>query len=130
MRPWQVVGASAVLLNGLVIAAFIFTARTELINSVLAAALLPILISMGLLFWVEMKKIQEPNQLQKINIIGFFLKVILLGLWAAILLNAGTLHKMTFVVILLINFLAWHGVEAYYWPLFMGEDREEIGEKS
>ena len=130
MRPWQVVGISAVLLNGLVIAAFFFTARPELINSVLAAALLPILISMGLLFWVEMKKIKEPNQLQKINIIGFFLKVILLGMWAAILLNAETLHKMTFVVILLINFLAWHGVEAYYWPLFMGEDREEIGEKS
>jgi len=130
MRPWQVVGVSALLINGLIMAAFVFTNRSELITSVIAAALIPILISMGLLFWVDSKKIREANQLQKINITGFFLKVILLGSWAAILLNAGTLDKVTFVVILIVNFLAWHGVEAYYWPLFMAKDREEIGENS
>ena len=130
MRPWQIVGVSAILFNGLISAALLFSQRSELVSSVIAAALIPVLISMGLLFWVENKAIREAAQLQKINIIGFFLKIILLGMWAAILLNAGTLHKMTFVVILLTNFLAWHGVEAYYWPLFMAEDREEKGENS
>ena len=130
MKPWKVVGVSAVLLNGLIIAAFYFTGNPDRMTSVLSAALIPVLISMGLLYWVESNQIQKPDQLQKINITGFFLKVILLGIWAAILLNAGTLHNMTFVVILLINFLAWHGVEAYYWPLFMAVDRKEIGEKS
>jgi|GEM_PF-337568 len=130
MRPWQILGVSAVFLNGLVIAAFIFTAHFDRISSVLAGALIPILISTGLLFWVDKQKIQDVNQLQKINIIGFFAKVILLGLWAAILLNAGTLHKMTFIVMLLINFLAWHGVEAYYWPLFMARQGQENGENS
>ncbi|MCF7807923.1 MAG: hypothetical protein K9M49_03785 [Candidatus Marinimicrobia bacterium] len=130
MKPWQIILFSAVGLNGLVVAAFVFTGSSERVSSVLAAALVPVLISTGLLYWVERQKTQGAIQLQKINIIGFFLKVILLGLWAAILLNSGTLHKVTFIVILLINFLAWHGVEAYYWPLFMTRQAQENGEKS
>ena len=130
MKPWQIVIISALILNGLVVAAFLFTGNPERVSSVIAAALVPVVISSGLLYWVERQQTQEPNQLQKINIFGFFLKVILLGLWAAILLNAGTLHKMTFIVLLLINFLAWHGVEAYYWPLFMTRQAQQNGENS
>lgn len=130
MRPWQVMGISALLLNGLVIVGLMFAGRPERISSVLAAALIPVLISGGLLFWVDTQKLSNHITLQKINIFGFFLKVILLGLWAAILLKAGTLHNMTFVVIMLINFLAWHGVEAYYWPLFMAGNGHVNGEKS
>jgi len=128
MKPWQILGVSASLLNGLVIAAFVFTGHADRIAAVIAAALIPVLISFGLLFWVDRQKIHDSHQLQKINIIGFLIKVVLLGLWAVILLNAGALHKMTFIVMLLINFLAWHGVEAYYWPLFMAGNGQENGE--
>ena len=130
MRPWKILAIAAALLNGLIIAAFLFTARSDLISSVIAGALLPVIISGALLFWADHNKISDAQQLQKINIIGFFLKVILLGIWAVILINAGTLDKMTFIVLLLINFLAWHGVEAYYWPLFMAGNGHAKGENS
>ncbi len=130
MRPWQVLGLAALLLNGLILAAFVFTARLDLITSVLAGALLPVVISGGLLFWADYNKTFDAQQLQKINIVGFFMKVVLLGIWAAILISAGTLDKMTFIVTLLINFLAWHGVEAYYWSLFMARNGHLKGENS
>ncbi len=121
-------GLAAVLSNGLVIFGFIFTGKTELIMSLIAGAILPILISAILLVWAGGNKKYGAQQLQKINIIGFFFKVILLGVWAVILINSGTLDMVTFVVILLINFLAWHGVEAYYWPLFMASNAQREGE--
>ncbi len=130
MKPWKILGLYALLLNGLVIAAFLFTARADLILSVMAGAFLPVFISGSLLFWADYNKNYDAQQLQKINIIGFFLKVILLGIWAVILINAGTLDKMTFIVTLLINFLAWHGVEAYYWPLFIARNTQAKGENS
>jgi len=37
---------------------------------------------------------------------------------------------VTFIVTLVINFLAWHGVEAYYWPLFMARSTQKTGEIS
>jgi hypothetical protein len=122
MRPWQVLVLAALVLNGLVLAAFAFTARLDLVTSVLGGAFLPVLISSVLLFWVDHNEIHDPQQLQKMNIIGFFFKVILLGGWAVVLLQANVLDKVTFIVTLLINFLAWHGVEAYYWPLFMARN--------
>ncbi|NQV30470.1 MAG: hypothetical protein HQ508_06250 [Candidatus Marinimicrobia bacterium] len=128
MKPWQVLGLAAALLNGLVIFGFIFTGKAELIMSLLAGAILPVLISGILLVWGGGNKKYDAQQLQKINIIGFFFKVILLGLWAVIIINSGTLDKVTFIVILLINFLAWHGVEAYYWPLFMTANAQRKGE--
>ena len=121
-------GLAAVLSNGLVIFGFIFTGKTELIMSLIAGAILPILISAILLVWAGGNKKYSAQQLQKINIIGFFFKVILLGVWAVILINSGTLDRVTFIVILLINFLAWHGVEAYYWPLFMASNAHREGE--
>ncbi len=130
MRPWQVLGLAALLLNGVVLITLAFSARLDLITSVLAGALLPVIISGALLYWADHNKVNNAQQLQKINIIGFFFKVVLLGIWAVIQIKAGTLDKMTFIVILLINFLAWHGVEAYYWPLFMVDKQEEKGEKS
>ena len=130
MRPWQILGLAALVLNGVVLAAFVFTARFDLITSALVGAILPVMISGGLLFWVDYNKIHDAQELQNINIIGFFLKIVLLGAWAVILIKAGTFDKMTFIVILLINFLAWHGVEAYYWPLFMAGNGQVKGEKS
>ncbi|MCF7823556.1 MAG: hypothetical protein K9N35_05230 [Candidatus Marinimicrobia bacterium] len=130
MRPWQIMGIAAIILNGLIILAFSFTGHSNRIFSVIAAALIPTLISLGLLFWVDKQQIDNASQLQKINIFGFFIKVILLGAWAAMLLNAKTLHNVTFIVILLLNFLAWHGVEAYYWPLFMGRSGQADGENT
>ncbi|MBC8193547.1 MAG: hypothetical protein H8E18_14265, partial [FCB group bacterium] len=119
MKAWQVLGVSALILNGLAILALIFTGRPDLVKSVLAGAIIPILISGGLLLWAEYSKTNDAQNLQKINIIGFFFKVVLMGIWSTILLKAGALDNVTFIVILVINFLAWHGVEAYYWPLFM-----------
>ncbi len=130
MKPWQVMGFAALILNGIIIAAFAFTGQLDLTTSVLAGAFLPVIISGSLLFWAEHNKNYDAHQLQRINIIGFFLKVILIGVWAVILINAGTLDKVTFIVILLINFLAWHGVEAYYWPLFIASNRHADGENS
>jgi len=130
MRPWQVLGLSALILNGLAILAFVFTGAPEKVNSVLAGAVIPVLISGGLLFWAEHSKTNDPKNLQNINIIGFFFKVILLGVWSAILVKAQTLDNVTFIVMLVINFLAWHGVEAYYWPLFRERDTQNTGENS
>ncbi|MBT3632605.1 MAG: hypothetical protein HN633_11035 [Candidatus Marinimicrobia bacterium] len=123
-------GLAALVLNSVIIAAFAFTNQFVLIKSALAGAFLPIIISGVILFWVEKNKIHEAQQLQKINIIGFLAKVLLLGLWIVILIKSGTIDNVTFIVILLINFLAWHGVEAYYWPLFMAGNGHAKGENS
>ncbi len=130
MKAWQVLGVSALIFNGLAILTLMFTGHVEKVNSVIAGAIIPVLISGGLLVWAEYSKTKDPQYLQKINIIGFFFKVVLLGLWAAILIKAGTIDNMTFIVTLVINFLAWHGVEAYYWRLFMAGYGQEQGEIS
>jgi hypothetical protein len=130
MKAWQVLGVSALLLNGLAVLALIFVQRLDLMKSILAGAVIPILISGGLLLWAEFSKTNDVKNLQKINIIGFLFKVILLGVWAAILVKAGTVDNVTFIVSLVINFLAWHGVEAYYWPLFMTGSTQKTGEIS
>ena len=130
MKAWQTLLAAAVVLNGLILAAMAFSGHGQLLVSVLAGALLPVVISTGLLLWVGVHHIHDVLQLQKVNIAGFMLKILLLGGWAVWLLTAGTLDKVTFIVILLINFLAWHGVEAYYWRLFMAGNGQEQGENS
>ncbi len=130
MKAWQILGVSALIFNGLASLALTLVGRVELIKSVLAGAIIPVLISGGLLLWAEYSKTNDAQNLQKINIIGFFFKVILLGVWSAILVKAGTLDNMTFIVTLVINFLAWHGVEAYYWPLFMARSAQKLGENS
>ncbi|MCF7922344.1 MAG: hypothetical protein K9M55_06545 [Candidatus Marinimicrobia bacterium] len=130
MKAWQVLGLFALILNGLAVLALIFAGHFDRLNSVIAGAILPVLISGGLLIWAEYSKTNEPKNLQKINIMGFFFKVVLLGLWSVILVKAGTLDNVTFIVMLVINFLAWHGVEAYYWPLFMARDAQKTGENS
>ena len=130
MKAWQVLGLSALILNGLAVLALVFVERLDLVSSILAGAIIPILISGALLLWAEYSNTNDAQNLQKINIIGFFFKVILLGIWAAILVKAGTLDNVTFIVTLVINFLAWHGVEAYYWPLFMARSTQKTGENS
>ena len=104
MKAWQVLGVSALILNGLALLALIFIGRLELVKSVLAGAIIPVLISGGLLLWAEHSKTNDAQSLQKINIVGFFFKVILLGIWSAILVKAGTLDNVTFIVTLVINF--------------------------
>jgi len=128
VRPWQLLLFSAAVMNGIILAALGFSGHADLLNSVLAGASLPVLISTVLLFWVDVNHVEDVLQLQKINIIGFFLKVVLLGGWAVLLIRSGVLDKVTFIVILLINFLAWHGVEAYYWRLFMAGNGQGKGE--
>jgi len=130
MKAWQIVGLLALILNGLAVLAMIFSGHAELVKSVLAGAIIPVLISGGLLLWAEYSKTNDPKNLQKINIAGFLFKVVLLGVWSAILVKAGTLDNVTFIVMLVINFLAWHGVEAYYWPLFMARSAQKTGENS
>jgi len=130
MKAWQVLGVSALILNGLAILALVFMGQLDKVNSVLAGAIIPLLISGGLLAWAEYSNTNDPQNLQKLNIIGFFFKVILLGIWSVFLMKAGTLDNVTFIVMLLINFLAWHGVEAYYWSLFMARSAQKTGENS
>jgi len=130
MKPWQTLLLLAGAGNGLVLAAMALSGHGDLLLSALAGALLPLVISTGLLLWVDLHRIRDVMQLQKINIIGFMLKVVLLGVWAVWLINAGTLDKVTFIVTLLINFLAWHGIEAYYWRLFMAGNGQVTGENS
>ena len=130
MKAWQILGVSALILNGLALLALLFVGHPELVKSVLAGAIIPVLISGGLLLWAEYSKTNDAQNLQKINIVGFFFKVILLGIWSAILVKAGTLDNVTFIVTLVINFLAWHGVEAYYWQLFTARSAQTTGEHS
>ena len=130
MRAWQVMGLAALCLNSFILLTLIFAGQSEKVVSVLAGAILPVLISGSLLAWAEYSKTNDPQNLQKINIAGFFFKVILLGVWSAILVKAGNLDNVTFIVILVINFLAWHGVEAYYWRLFMARETQKTGEIS
>ena len=129
MKAWQVVLGAGAGANGLVMAALLLGGQPELITSVIAGALLPILISSALLFYGESREQASPEQLQKVNIIGFLAKVVLLGGWAAALIKSENLHLMTFIVTLIGNFLAWHGVEAYYWQLYMTA-RQDKGENS
>ena len=128
MKPWQLILAGSFILNGLVIAALFFAGSKDQISSAVAGALLPTLISSALLFIVEVNDITHHQTLQKLNIIGFFIKILLIAIWVSVLVNSEFIDKMTFIVILLINFLAWHGVEAYYWPLFMAGEREKKGD--
>jgi len=130
VRAWQVMGLAALCLNSFILLTLIFAGQSEKVVSVLAGAILPVLISGSLLAWAEYSKTNDPQNLQKINIAGFFFKVILLGVWSAILVKAGNLDNVTFIVILVINFLAWHGVEAYYWRLFMARETQKTGEIS
>ena len=130
MKGWQVLGLSSLVFNGFLVITFLFAGFTDKITSILAGALLPTMISAALLLWAEYSDKNDVQNLQKINIIGFLFKVILLGAWIVILVKSGNLNLMTFIVTLLINFLAWHGVEAYYWRLFTLANGQKTGENS
>lgn len=128
MKPWQTVLAVGMILNGLSSAALYFADLTYLIKSLVAGALLPVVISSTLLFWVGSLRLKQHDTLQKINLAGFFIKIILVGIWVSILILSQQVEKVTFIVSLTINFLVWHGVEAYYWPLFWSRSERNTGE--
>jgi len=130
MNPVLLVLVSGIGLNGLVILGFLFSGRGELILSVAAGASLPILLSAVLLYLGKRAIGQTPQYYQNLNIIGFGVKIILIGGWAALLISGGTLHNVTVIVTLLTNFLAWHMTEAYHWPLFVAQRQEKEGESA
>jgi hypothetical protein len=129
MKAWQWVLVAASVLNGLISAGLFFTGHSQWIQSGLAAAFLPVFISTVMLFVAENVTFSSAQALQSLNIIGFFVKILLIGGWVALLISTSSVQNVIFIVILVINFLVWHGVEAYYWPLFMA-GRGKTGENS
>ena len=126
MNPALLVLLAGIVMNGLAMLGMWFAGHPEWIMSLLAGAILPVLISCALLYVGSRQKGRDGVYFQKLNIIGFGVKILLIGGWAALLLGSENLHNMTFIVTLLTNFLAWHMTEAYHWPLLTG--REELNE--
>lgn len=116
--------------NTLVILGFWLSGRGVLVPSLLAGALLPILMSASLIYVASRYRGRTPMFFQQLNIIGFGLKIILIGAWAAIMITGPDIDKVTFIVTLLINFLAMHMTEAYHWPLFMGGGESKNGDET
>ncbi len=56
--------------------------------------------------------------------------MLLIGGWSVLVLTMEHSHKVTFIVFLLVNFLAWHMVEAYHWRLFMNSEESKEGEST
>ena len=118
MKPWIWLLVFALVLNGLVCLGLLLAGMGAFIASVVAGAALPVTISVLLLFIAEHMKFTKTHSWQTLNIIGFFGKIILIGAWVALLVSGGRMHNVIFIVTLVINFLVWHGVEAYYWSLY------------
>jgi len=83
--------------------------------AVFAGGILPIATSIGSLFIFFALKPDTGRQrkYQRFILINFLVKVVLIGLWTALVILAMQLPRGPFVASLLVNFFAWHVYEAY-----------------
>ena len=83
--------------------------------AVFAGGILPIATSLGSLFIFFALKLDTGSQrkYQRFILINFLVKVVLIGLWTALVIRAMQLPRGPFVASLLVNFFAWHFYEAY-----------------
>lgn len=94
--------------------------------AVFTGGILPIAISIGSLFIFSVLKPDTGGQrkYQRFVLTNFLVKVVLIGLWTALVLLAMRLPRGPFVASLLVNFFAWHVYEAYsYQQRFMAAQR-------
>ena len=82
----------------------------------------PVFLSTILLFIAENLREKTTKRLQGLNVIGFFVKIVFIGPWIVIIDAKAEINITIFILSLLTNFLAWHMVEAYHWPLFLRHD--------
>lgn len=92
--------------------------------AVLAGGSLPIAISVVSLyaFLVVAAKGESQSLHQRLVVINFLVKVVLIGLWMALILRATTLPRVPFVISLLVNFFTWHVYEAYRYQVYLQAD--------
>ncbi len=83
--------------------------------AVFVGGILPIAISIISIFTFFTLKphTRGPNRYQRFVVINFLIKVVLIGLWTALIILSVKVPTGPFVVSLLANFLAWHIYEAY-----------------
>ncbi len=89
--------------------------------AVLAGGSLPIAISVVSMYayLVAAAKGKSQTYHQGFVVINFLVKVVLIGLWMALILRATTLPRVPFVVSLLVNFFTWHVYEAYRYQAYL-----------
>ncbi len=82
--------------------------------AVFAGGILPIAISISSLIIFSILKPDAGGQrkYQHFVLANFLTKVVLIGLWTALILLAARLPRGLFVASLLVNFFAWHVYEA------------------
>ena len=84
--------------------------------AVLAGGSLPVAVSGGslLVFLLMFKPGNiDPRGFQRFVVTNFLVKLVLVGAWLAGILLATSLPRGPFVASLLVNFMAWHLLEAY-----------------
>ena len=82
--------------------------------AVFAGGILPIATSIGSLciFFALKPDTGSQRKYQRFILINFLVKVVLIGLWTALVILAMQLPRGPFVASLLVNFFAWHIYEA------------------
>lgn len=82
--------------------------------AVFAGGILPIAISISSLIIFSILKPDTGGQrkYQRFVLANFLIKVVLIGLWTALILLAVRLPRGLFVASLLVNFFTWHVYEA------------------
>ncbi len=82
--------------------------------AVFAGGILPIATSIGSLciFFALKPDTGSQRRYQRFILINFLVKVVLIGLWTALVILAMQLPRGPFVASLLVNFFAWHVYEA------------------
>ena len=125
MRPLltgTILGVFFIVSSGLVW----FAAGSADAAAVFTGGILPIAISIGSLFIFSVLKPDTGDQrkYQRFVLTNFLVKVVLIGLWTALILLVMRLPRGPFVASLLVNFFAWHVYEAYsYQQRFMAAQR-------
>jgi hypothetical protein len=114
MRPiWIVCILVAVFIAGIGLSGLLIGSSAAI--AVLVGGILPLVISGTSLamFFSRKSGIALEETYQRFVIINFITKVLLIGVWTAVILLATSLPVAAFTVSLLVNFFLWHLFEAY-----------------
>lgn len=125
---WKHLLLPAVAINGLILVILRLSGHGSWLWTWFWGALLPVVVSAVLLAWAERRVAPQAGSLQTIHLVGFFAKVLLVGIWLFIFIPRPDIQRVVFTISLLVNFLAWHVVEAYHWPLFLGRATNHTGD--
>lgn len=115
MRPVALGTMLAALLLAATAAMWLLTGGAGAL-AVLAGGSLPLAVSVGsLLVFLFMLRPGHIDRKGYQRFVGtnFLVKLVLMGAWLAVILLNTSLPRGPFVVSLLVNFMAWHLLEAY-----------------